>query len=197
MISTLGYCKESDPLKRFTNIIKGAKSYQFSYKSGDIEGIVSISNNETYMSQKGIIEIYEIDSCRYSYNIKRGRIDIDPIKREENRGIVLFNWLEHIDDYEQVSKYKDNKGNIIYNIMNRDNRNEMIEIIFSSGNQLVYIVYKNSNIKEVRVDIDNFQTDKKSPSDYFTFDPAKRKELEVTDYRVDATDNGAGTMRIQ
>lgn len=167
-----------DYLKKLADAIKNAKSYHFNYKSNDIQGEVAIAKQEMYLSQKDHLEIYEKDTVRYSYNVKRKKVDIDAIKRVENGGAAIFNWLRSIDNYKIVSKeILDNS--VVYVITNND---EKISVVFKSG-VLNSIEYENSNIAKVKVEIKNFQTDKKQPSEYFTFDPSKRGDLEVTDYR--------------
>ena len=174
---------KSDFLHRFTCLIEKAESYSFYYKSGTVKGEVVIANREMYLSQSDKLEIYEKDEVRFSHNIKRSKVDIDKIKGAENGGIVIFNWIKNIENYKLLLKETDKKKNVIYKLENKTDENEKIEILFDSKGVLMYIVYQNKNIKKVKINIEDFQTNKKMPSQFFKFNPDLRKDLDVTDYR--------------
>ena len=174
---------ESDFLHKFTEKIEKATSYSFFYKSGITNGEVVIANSEMYVSQKGKLEIYEKGSTRFTHNIKRAKVDIDKINDKNNGGIVIFNWIKNIDNYKLKFKDDSKKEYIIYNLENKSDEKEKIEISFDKKGELKYIVYQNKSIKKIKVNIIDFQIDEKTPAQFFKFNPDLRDDLEVTDYR--------------
>lgn len=175
--------KRVDLLDHFVEKIKSARDVSFDYQVSVLQGTVSISKDAVYLSQKNRMEIYETATTRYLYNLKRKKVDIDHINNNSNNISLLLQWIDKVDEYQQVSREKLEKGSVKYTLQGKKPSNEIIEVTFNSKGVITELSYQSASIKRMTVYIDNFVIDGKPTSSYFTFDPEVRKDLEVTDFR--------------
>lgn len=175
--------KKVDLLDNFVMKMKNATDVSFNYQVSVLQGTVSISKDAVYLSQKNRMEIYETATARYIYNLKRKKVDINPISNNSNNISVLLQWIDRVDDYRQVSKEKLEKGALKYTLQGEKPSDELIEVTFDSKGIISEISYQSASIKRMTVYISDFVIDGKPTSSYFTFNPEVRKDLEVTDFR--------------
>lgn len=174
-----------DLWNRVTERLKSAKSYSFAYSSAEVKGRVVVSKDALYISQGEDMEIFETKGVRYSYYPKRRKLDIDPIGREGSAAYALFGWIEKIDFYDKPTIIEPSSTNSFYTFAAKlkDGDAEELSVKVRPNGEIFFIGYKSKKVKYVEVDISNLKYNEDKPIQYFTFDPAKRSDLEVTDYR--------------
>ncbi len=191
-ISTLCYSEES-LLTRFIASVSGAKDFSFKYKVAGTEGVISIGESGIYMSEGDKSEIFERDGVRYIYNKRRNKLDIEPITAEDDSVTDIFLWITDNINYitrvegelkgglyryrlEQREEYKRREGKSFVS--------EVVDIFFTKGGDIVKLSYMSRDNKRISVDISDFTIGGKKTSNYFSFNPEIRDDMDITDYRT-------------
>lgn len=175
--------KKDELLNVFIDKMKSAKDISFNYRVNILEGYISISKDALYLSQKNRMEIYETSDTRYIYYKKRNKVDIDCISNNSNNIMVFMEWMNRLDKYQITSKEKEASGAIKYKLVGEKPAEEIIEVTISANGDIRQLAYQSNTMKRVSVSISDFTVNGKPTSDYFTFDPSQRTDMEVTDYR--------------
>ncbi len=185
---------DSTALNKFIESVSGVDDFSFRYKSAAGEGVVSIGASGVYMSQNDKVEIFEREGVRYTYNSRRKRVDIEYIKPDDDSVRDIFLWIAENINYimtqqgkesgkltrfrfEHSATYKNLKGK------EKSYVAEVIDVYFNDKGELVKVSYVSRESKRVTFDIMDFTIKGKKTSDYFTFNPEERDDIEVTDYR--------------
>lgn len=172
---------KTDLLRAFIAKIEAVNDISFNYKSGAAEGVISISKDGVYMSQKNKFEVFETSNTRYTYNKRRGKVDIDRVVGGNNVSL-LTRWISRADQYDITSEVS-SKGVRQYRLIGRDSQKEIIELTFNSTGDIEQLTYQSSSVKRLVVEVTNFIFGGKTTLSYFTFNPDLRSDLDVTDYR--------------
>lgn len=175
--------KKDELLNVFIEKMKNAKDISFNYRVSIMEGYISISKGALYLSQKNKMEVYETSDTRYVYYKKRNKLDIDRIANNSNNIMIFMDWMSRLETYQITSKEKEASGSVKYKLVGGKPADEIIEVTISGKGDITQLAYQSNTMKRVSVSISDFAVNGKPTSEYFTFDPTQRKDLEVTDYR--------------
>lgn len=168
------------PLMDLIEKISSAKNLYVEYQTNTVKGKFSIGEEAIYMSQENKVEIFEYKGSRFIYNPKRERVDIESIRDIDDNIKNFLNWSNNIGQYAVTTKERGGDRKTSYTLTKGS---EVVEVDLSSAGELLKFSYENKEVKKISFNIRLLSINKKSTLDFFTFDPQKREDILVTDYR--------------
>lgn len=169
-------------LRSFSERIVQARDVSLQFSSTGGSGFVSFGKEAVYMSYKNKTEVYETNGVRYLYNKKRERVEIDSVSTLDDNVRVLIAWAELIEHYEVELRAR-RSGDVRYRLTAKDDRNEIVEIDFSSNGDIKRFEYQNADTKKIVFQVSDMKINGAHTASYFSFDPENRCDLDVVDFR--------------